>query len=63
MAEGGQERALSAGSSRPLLTQGTMTEKRAFFGETCTRACVSTKQTRPTEPDFGGGGGVKSSER
>jgi hypothetical protein len=44
MAGGGQEQALSAGSSRrrrPLLTQGTMTEKRAFFGETSTRACVS----------------------
>lgn len=44
MAGGEQEEALSAGSSRrrtPLLTQGTMTEKRAFFGERSTRACVS----------------------
>lgn len=50
MAEGGQERALSAGSSRPLLTQGTMTEKRAFFGETCTRACVSVYALSRPDP-------------
>lgn len=43
MAAGCQERALSAGSSRPLLTQGTVTEKRAFFGERSTRACVLSR--------------------
>lgn len=51
MAGGGQEQALSAGSSRrrrPLLTQGTMTEKRAFFGERSTRASVS-RQADPEQ--------------
>jgi hypothetical protein len=63
MAGGDQEQALSAGSSLPLLTQGTMTEKRAFFGERSTRASVSRPSLTPSSCVVGSGGGLKSSER
>ncbi len=68
MAGGGQEQALSAGWSRrrrPLLTEGTMTEKRAFFGEPSTRVLHNNKQWQRGRLSLrvgGGGSGLKSSK-